>query len=135
MELEPHDNPLVQLSDAFDSIGHPMYSDEHLGRVLAWACLSQWCEATVLNKALLPVLVIAARRFKIQGGWTPDRQKLVSHWVKAMRELGGQGARTEWLAKLMERYKIDSGWERIPYAEHFRDEYARTQLFEAWKFF
>jgi hypothetical protein len=43
-----------------------------------------------------------------------------------MRELGATGAKTEWLPKLMQRYRIDNGWQGIPYEQHFKDEYART---------
>jgi hypothetical protein len=64
----------------------------------------------------------------------PDFSRYVVHFTKssslllwkAMRELGATGAKTEWLPKLMQRYRIDNGWQGIPYEQHFKDEYART---------
>jgi len=114
--MEPSANPLVQLSEAFDFIGHPMYSDEFLGRVLAFACLSGFCEACVLNPALNAVLQIAQRRFKIMGGCVPDIEKMRQHWDNAMAELFEHGKDTPWLKPMMERYKI-TGWETLNFQE------------------
>jgi len=129
-ELDPTSDPLIQLSEAFDSIGHPMYSDEFLGRVMAFACLSEFCEATVLNHALNSVLQLAARRFKMQGGCVPTAEGLQA-WITATCELGATGAKTPWLAGLMKRYRIDDGWQKIPYAEHFK-QFANTPLFRPY---
>jgi hypothetical protein len=107
---------LRELSDAFDAVGHPIYSDELLGRVLAWACLSGFCEACVLNKALHAVVMIAARRFGIEGGHVPDVEKMDRSWRPAMRELERDGKDTPWLRPLMARYKV-AGWERLNYRE------------------
>lgn len=109
-------NPLEELNDAFTSIGHPIYSDEFLARVLAWACLSGFPEALVLNKALYSVTMIAAKRFKIQGGQVPDVQAIMKYWKPALEELREFGAKTPWLPKLMDRYKV-VGWKEINYAE------------------
>lgn len=115
-QLEPSTNPLIQLSEAFDSIRSPMYTDEFLARVLAWACLSGFCEACVSNQALHSVVMLAARRFKIQGGMIPDREAIFKHWKPALEELYNFGAKTPWLPKLMARYHV-VGWEQINYQE------------------
>ena len=123
------DTRLMQdLSDAFDSIGAPIYSDQFLARLMAWAALSEFCEATTTNLAMNAVLQIAARRFKVQGGERPDLRKL-KLWVEAMAELAKKGAKTEWLEPLMKRYHIDDGWKKIPYKANFRATYAGSALF------
>jgi len=109
-------DPLADLSEMFDKIGHPIYSDEFLGRVLAWACLSGFCEPCVLNHALNSVILIAARRFALEGGRVPDTEKMSRYWRPAMAELTEQGVKTQWLKPLMDRYKI-TGWEKLNYKE------------------
>ena len=107
---------LQDLSDAFDSIGHPIYNDEFLARVLAWACLSGFCEVCVTNEALHAVIMIAAKRFKIQGSMVPDFALIRKHWKPALEELREFGKATPWLRPLMNRYYI-AGWEKLNYAE------------------
>ena len=61
---------------AFESIGHPLYSDELCGRLLAYAAVSG-SEDVVLNHALCGAILVAQDTFNIKGGEVPKMEKML----------------------------------------------------------
>lgn len=102
-------------------LGGPAWSDELLGRLLAWSWLAGFPECCVLNTGMATTLIVASYRFGIRGGNVPDLE-LMQKWVgPPFRELRRQGAKTKWLPALMDRYRV-TGWEKLNYQEWVGDE-------------
>lgn len=98
---------LMDLSDAFDTVGAPMYSTEFCVWVLAFLAVygGDLGEQVVLNKPFCTVLFIAQKKLKILGGEVPV---CVDELQKA---IGGMKSGSElalvWKKKFLERYNLD----------------------------
>jgi hypothetical protein len=99
--------------NAFASIGKPPWSDEHLGKLLAWASATGFRECTVV-RPLHDVLMVAAARFGIQGGRRPNVELMQKYYDPRLKEIKALKAETPWLPALMERYKVE-GWQNYDF--------------------
>ena len=91
----------------------PMWSDELLGKLLAWATATGFLECTT-QEPMHAVLMIAAKRFKIEGGEVPNMERIAAFYYPRLRELQRLKADTPWLPALMERYHL-TDWRTLDY--------------------
>jgi hypothetical protein len=88
-----------------ESIGLRPWSDDHLGKLLAFASATGFPEFTVTG-AMQGVLMVAAYRFNIEGGHVPDVALMNKWYYPRRRELTRLGAKTPWLPAIADRYGI-----------------------------
>lgn len=91
----------------------PLWSDELLGKLLAWATATGFLECTT-QEPMHAVLMVAAKRFKIEGGEVPNMERLAAFYYPRLRELQRLKADTPWLPALMERYHL-TDWRTLDY--------------------
>lgn len=102
------------------------WSQELLGRVLAYMTLSGGDEMCVLNLGFNAIIQIAQREFAILGGCVPDIEKLRRFYWPRVYELGMQGKTCPWIKDLCERYKIELKWQQFEaYYGPLKDETER----------
>lgn len=131
------DDPLWQMEEAMTMIGAPMYSVEFCARLLAWfRTAGASNEAVVVNKKLNTVLRIAAKKFGVYGGGTPDPE-MHRLYLAALAEIA-EAIRLNpdapefplWLQKICLRYEV-----RLPakYYDFMPEDYLSPEEIEAWK--
>jgi len=125
MSLPESDNPNIKsAADAvrwdkmFAAIGQPMWSNELLGKLMAWAVATGFRECTT-QAPMFQVLMVARERFGIEGGVSPNLPLLRRFYEPRLSELRIHREKTPWLPELMERYKVE-GWETYDY--HWADD-------------
>ncbi len=88
-----------------EAIGLRPWSDELLGRLLAFASATGFPEFTVTGP-MQSVLMVAAYRFNIEGGHVPNVALMNQWYYPPRRELKRLGAKTPWLPALAQRYGV-----------------------------
>ncbi len=83
----------------------PMWSDELLGKLLAFAAATCFPPCTV-TEPMVTVLLIAGKRFGIEAGQIPDKELMAKHFLPRLKEIKQWKAKTPWLPALMERYHV-----------------------------
>lgn len=83
--IDPPTNPqLIEALDLYamtwNHLNGGAWSDDTLGKVMAFAWMSSFCEACVLNQGLWVVIMVASYRFGIRGGGIPDTA-LMAKWM------------------------------------------------------
>lgn len=103
----------VDLYVMTEAIGGKAWSDDLLGKLLAWAHVTGFMECTV-QAPIYEILMVAAHRFNIEGGKVPRFDLLSQFYTPRVKELQQMKTKTPWLPDLMERYKV-TNWERMEY--------------------
>jgi hypothetical protein len=106
-----------------EAIGLRPWSDEFLGKLLAFAAATGFPEFTV-GRPMQDVLMVAAYRFGLEGGRVPDVALMNKCYYPRLRELTQLGAKTPWLPAVAERYGI-TDWSRLEYEPDFTSRKAR----------
>lgn len=109
-------------------LGGAAWSDEHLGRCLAWANLAGFPECVALGPMAIPVIV-SSYRFGIRGGCIPNSE-LIRKWVGVpANELWHLGNTVAWVAPLMQRYGV-TDYENLSYRDWVSEDSIKTGLFK-----
>jgi hypothetical protein len=103
----------------FSLQGKGTYSDEFLGRILAFGEMSGWPEPFVLNHMLNAVTQVAQRRYMIYGGGRPNIELLRAYFYPACVQLCKEQSDCAWAKEIAERYNMVK-WEKLPFRESFQ---------------
>lgn len=103
----------VGFAKLFASIGAPMWSDDLLGKLMAFATATGYPPCTA-QRPMFDVLMVAADRFNIKSGAKPNQQLMKEHYLPRLKEIKELKAETPWLPQLMERYHVQD-WQYFDY--------------------
>lgn len=106
-------NDMTKMLAAMNEV-MPCWSDELLGKLLAWNSATGFLECAT-REPMHSVLMIAAKRFNIEGGAVPNIERMNKYYWPRLRELQQHKAKTPWLPALMERYHV-SDWQKLDYS-------------------
>lgn len=100
-----------------EAVGLKTWSDDWLGKVLAFASATGFQEFTV-NGPMQGVLKVAGYRFGLEGGRVPNVELMNEVFYPRLRELTVIGAKATWVREVAERYHI-TDWEKLDYGFDF----------------
>lgn len=100
---------------------------ELLGKVLAYAWLSNFDEQCVFNAPLNGAIQVAQYFFGMvnAGNGMPEVEALRTFFFPRVKELGEQGKACSWLPAIAERYKIEVKWQT--FEAYYADEKANVE--------
>lgn len=100
-----------------EAVGLRTWSDEWLGKVLAFATATGFPEFAVTS-SMQGVLRVAGYRFGLEGGRIPNIALMAEVYYPRLRELRAIGPKATWVREVVERYHI-TDWEKLDYGYDF----------------